>query len=128
MPRAVFHFKYGMRTRDFEPGNYPKREFIRREDDSDGKYNDILVYGRRLTDREQVKYQLDDLNNKDVRALTMMREIAGLKQRELAAKTGIPFRQIQRLEYTGMKGCAIETAIKLADALKCDVRDFIDWE
>lgn len=127
MPRAVFQFKYGMR-KDFEPGNYPKREFIRREDDQDGKYNDILVYGRRLTDREQVKYQLDDLNNKDVRALTRMREIAGLKQRELAAKTGIPFRQIQRLEYTGMKGCAIETAIKLADALKCNVRDFVDWE
>lgn len=128
MPKGTINFRYGMRLRGFSPGAQPKKDFVKREDDRSGKYFDVLVYSRRLTDREIVQYELDDLNNKDIRPLTRYREMAGIRQRELAARTGIPFRQIQRLEYTGMKGCAIETAIKLADALKCDVRDFIDWE
>ena len=128
MPKRVFEFKYGMRLRGFSPGAHPKKSFIRAEDDPEGKYHNIVVYGRRLTDREIVQYELDDLNRKDVRALTRYREMAGLKQSELAEKTGIPLRGIQRFEFSGMQGCAIETALLLADTLKCNVKDFVDWE
>ena len=128
MPKRVFEFKYGMRLRGFSPGCQPMRGFIRREDDPSGVYHDILIYGRRLTDREVVQYELDDLNRKDIRPLTRYREMAGLKQRELVELTGIPFRSIQRFETYGMKGCAIETALTLAKTLKCDVKDFVDWE
>ena len=54
-------FKYGMRLRGFSPGCQPKG-VMRREDDSTGKYWDIIIYDRELTRKELVDYELDDLN------------------------------------------------------------------
>lgn len=54
-------FRYGMRLRGFSPGCQPMNGFHRREDDVTGKYHDILVYGRQLTEQEIGDYELDAL-------------------------------------------------------------------
>lgn len=128
MPKGTINFRYGMRLRGFSPGAQPKKDFVKREDDRSGKYFDVLVYSRRLTDREIVQYELDDLNNKDIRPLTRYREMAGLRQTELAKMSGVPLKSIQRFELIGMKVCALDTALRLANILGCKAEDFKDWE
>lgn len=54
-------FRYGMRLRGFSPGCQPMNGFLRREDDTTGKYHDILVYDRQLTEQEIKDYELDAL-------------------------------------------------------------------
>lgn len=53
------YWVYGMRLRGFSPGCQPKEGFIEREDDPDGKYWDLLVYDRMLTEQEMRDYELD---------------------------------------------------------------------
>ena len=50
--------KYGMRLRGFSIGCQPKG-VIDRLDDPTGKYHDIIVYERQLTDSEMAEYELD---------------------------------------------------------------------
>ena len=57
---------YGMRLRGFSPGCQPKDGFNEREDDPSGKYHDILIYSRKLTDRELEEYELDYLGERMV--------------------------------------------------------------
>lgn len=54
-------FKYGMRLRGFSIGCQPKEGFYGRQDDVSGKYYDILIYSRKLTDKEVRDYELDFL-------------------------------------------------------------------
>ena len=54
-------YKYGMRLRGFSIGTQPKAGFYERQDDPTGKYWDILVYTRRLSDEELRAYELDYL-------------------------------------------------------------------
>lgn len=54
--------KYGMRLRGFAPMCQPKKGFVRREDDFSGRYYDILVYNRELTEKEVRNYELDPVN------------------------------------------------------------------
>ena len=54
-------YKYGMRLRGFSIGCQPKDGFIRREDDASGRYYDILVYDRELSEQELEDYELDYL-------------------------------------------------------------------
>lgn len=54
--------KYGMRLRGFAPMCQPKEGFARREDDPSGRYYDILVYNRELTEKEVRNYELDPVN------------------------------------------------------------------
>ena len=54
-------FKYGMRLRGFSLGCQPMNGFICRDDDTTGKYHDILVYDRQLTEQEIKDYELDAL-------------------------------------------------------------------
>lgn len=56
-------FKYGMRLRGFSIGCQPKEGFIRREDDQTGRYWDIIIYDRPLTDDETKHYSLDRLTD-----------------------------------------------------------------
>lgn len=56
-------FKYGMRLRGFSIGCQPKDGFIRREDDQTGRYWDIIIYDRPLTDDETSHYSLDRLTD-----------------------------------------------------------------
>jgi len=54
-------YKYGMRLRGFSPGCQPKDGLVRREDDVTGKYYDVLVYSRELTNKELHDYELDNI-------------------------------------------------------------------
>lgn len=56
-------YRYGMRLRGFSLGCQPMNGLQEREDDPTGEYHDILVYDRRLTDREMSDYELDELPN-----------------------------------------------------------------
>ena len=56
-------FEYGMRLRGFAPLCQPMNGFVERKDDKSGKYHDILVYDRELTNEELRDYELDDLND-----------------------------------------------------------------
>ena len=51
-------FRYGMRLRGYAPLCQPKG-VIRREDDTTGRYYDIIVYNRKLTQKELDDYELD---------------------------------------------------------------------
>lgn len=53
--------KYGMRLRGFAPMCQPMNGFVERQDDPSGKYWDVLVYNRKLTDKEVADYELDVL-------------------------------------------------------------------
>ena len=52
-------FLYGMRLRGFSPGCQPMHGLVERQDDVTGKYYDILVYNRELTEDELKNFELD---------------------------------------------------------------------
>lgn len=59
-------FMYGMRTRGFSIGTFPKEGFDRvvpehllSDPDLSGRYHDVLVYNRKLTGEELYEYELD---------------------------------------------------------------------
>ena len=52
-------YRYGMRLRGFSIGAQPKRGLIRREDSTDKRWYDILVYDRPLMEQELTDYELD---------------------------------------------------------------------
>ena len=54
-------YKYGMRLRGFAPACQPMNGLVGREDDLTGKYHDVLLYNRQLTEQEIRKYELDYL-------------------------------------------------------------------
>ncbi|MBR3205507.1 MAG: hypothetical protein IKF58_03695 [Bacillus sp. (in: Bacteria)] len=54
-------YKYGMRLRGFSIGCQPMNGLVERQDDTTGKYHDILVYDRKLTEKELEEYELDEL-------------------------------------------------------------------
>lgn len=58
-------YKYGMRLRGFSIGCQPMNGLIEREDDPTGRYYDVLVYGRQLTEEEQNNYELDFIKQEE---------------------------------------------------------------
>lgn len=54
-------YKYGMRLRGFSIGCQPMDGLVERQDDPSGRYYDILVYNRKLTEQEVENYELDYL-------------------------------------------------------------------
>jgi hypothetical protein len=54
-------YVYGMRLRGFSLGAQPMDGFIERRDDCTGKFFDILVYDRPLTESEIYRYELSFL-------------------------------------------------------------------
>ena len=60
--------------------------------------------------------------------LMWLRSKKKLTQKELASKSGVNIRQIQRYE-SGTSGCenmTLKNAISIADVLGCDVRDLLE--
>ena len=53
------HYYYGMRLRGFSPMCQPMEGLIERQDDVTGRYHDILVYNRKLSQEEERSYDLD---------------------------------------------------------------------
>ena len=52
-------YKYGMRSRGFSVGCQPINGLVEREDDPTGKYYDVLIYSRQLSNDELTEYELD---------------------------------------------------------------------
>ena len=52
-------YRYGMRLRGFSIGCQPMNGLDHREDDFTGRYYDVIVYNRKLTDKELAEYELD---------------------------------------------------------------------
>ena len=50
---------YGMRLRGFSIGCQPMEGLKGRIDDETGRYHDVLVYDRELTEEECINYELD---------------------------------------------------------------------
>ena len=57
-------YVYGMRNRGFSPGAQPKEGLVDAETDPFDEYWNILVYNRRLTDKECKDYELDRLGQR----------------------------------------------------------------
>ena len=57
-------YYFGMRLRGFSPACQPRDGFLRREDDPSGRYYDLIVYNRELTEAEIRAYDLDYLKLK----------------------------------------------------------------
>ena len=57
---------YGMRLRGFSIGCQPMDGFREQMDDPTGKYHDLLVYERPLTDAELKNYELDFLEEASI--------------------------------------------------------------
>lgn len=58
-------YRYGMRLRGFSPGCQPMSGLDHREDDKTGRYYDILVYNRPLSDKEAEDYELDCIEKEE---------------------------------------------------------------
>lgn len=68
-----------------------------------------------------------DCHNNKINGVLYQRSLSNITQNELAIKSGINIRQIQKYEsgeYDTAK-MALKNAIALADALDCDVRDLL---
>ena len=100
-------------------GKIPKGGYI----DTEG----FLIMPRLMRPKEIAKYQLVDLN-KGYTKLSIYRSSAGLRQIDLARITEIPLKTIQGWELRGMNGANVVKAVKIADALKCNVKDLLEEE
>ena len=81
--------------------------------------NHIIINESPLIDRGDKPH-----NNR----LMWLRSKKKLTQKELASKSGVNIRQIQRYE-SGTSGCenmTLKNAISIADVLGCDVRDLLE--
>ena len=54
-------YTYDMRLRGFSIGCQPMDGFVERQDDTTGRFYDLLVYDRKLTDEEIENYELEEL-------------------------------------------------------------------
>lgn len=57
---------YGMRLRGFAPGCQPMKGLVSRLDDDTGRYHDQLAYDRKLTELEELGYELDCLGEREI--------------------------------------------------------------
>lgn len=120
-------FRYGAIANNNLPGTIPMDGLLAKEDDSTGKYRYILVYSRRLFDKEMTGHELEDLN-KPAKRLTIIREQKGIKQKDLAAKLGVSIKNLQNWELYGMNGVPLGRCVKVADAIGVDVRELCESE
>lgn len=59
-------YRYGMRLRGFSIACQPKEGLLYREDDITGRYHDIIVYNRELSEKEITDYDLDYISCKEI--------------------------------------------------------------
>lgn len=52
-------YTYGMKLRGFSIGCQPNKGFVERKDDTSGKYHDLIVYDRELSEEELNRYSLE---------------------------------------------------------------------
>lgn len=68
-----------------------------------------------------------DCHSNPINEILRQRSLSGSTQSQLAEKTGINIRQIQKYESGEYKieNMTLKNALALADALECDVREFV---
>lgn len=68
-----------------------------------------------------------DCHNNKINSVLYNRSIMGMMQKELAKKSGINIRQIQKYESGeyDIGNMTLKNAIALADALGCEMRDLL---
>lgn len=68
-----------------------------------------------------------DCHNNKINGLLYERTSMEMSQKELAEKSGVNIRQIQRYESLSSDtgNMTLKNAIAIADALECDVRDLL---
>lgn len=68
-----------------------------------------------------------DCHNNKINSVLYNRSVMGLTQKELAEKSGINIRQIQKYESGeyDVGNMTLRNAILLSEALECDVRDLL---
>lgn len=95
-------YKYGMRLRGFSISCQPMTGLEDHYEDPTGKYYDILVYDRELSEKEIADYELDpirDTPEDDPRArVKSIRAYTGLSQQGFSKKYSIPKRTIENWE------------------------------
>lgn len=68
-----------------------------------------------------------DCHNNKINSVLYNRSVMGMTQKELAEKSGINIRQIQKYESGeyDIGNMTLKNAAALADVLECDVRDLL---
>lgn len=68
-----------------------------------------------------------DCHNNKINSVLYNRSLAGLTQKELAEKSGINIRQIQKYESGeyDVGNMTLKNALALAEALECEVNDLL---
>lgn len=56
---AEMLYVYGMRLRGYSPGCQPMNGIVGIKEETTGKYHNLLIYDRKLTDKELYDYELD---------------------------------------------------------------------
>ena len=64
-------YYYGMRNRGFSIGCQPMKGILWSEEDETGRYHDIIVYGRKLTDAEMRDFELDYIKGPNEMTITV---------------------------------------------------------
>lgn len=69
-----------------------------------------------------------DCHNNRINSILYNRSVMGMTQRELAEKSGVNIRQIQKYESGeyDIGNMTLKNALALADALECEVKDLIN--
>ena len=69
-----------------------------------------------------------DCHNNKINNILYNRSVMGMTQKELAEKSGVNIRQIQKYESGeyDIGNMTLKNAIALADALECEVKDLIN--
>ena len=69
-----------------------------------------------------------DCHNNKINGLLYQRSSMEMTQKELAERSGVNIRQIQRYESgsSGCKNMTLKNAVSISDVLECDVRDLLD--
>lgn len=90
------------------------------------KYNDCQREDGDCTSCSLVNYGRD-CHNRPITKLEWARRMAGMTQAELAEKSGVHSRQIQRVEIgeAEVGNLTAKNLIALADALEVDVKDLL---
>lgn len=108
-------YKFGLKNPD---GKIPKDGWV-----MDG----VLMMPRLMRPKEIEKFNLVDLN-RGYTKLTIYRSSINMRQDTLSELTGIPVKTIQGWEFRGLNEAKVTKAIKIADALKCNVRELLEDE
>ena len=68
-----------------------------------------------------------DCHNNKISSILYNRSVMGMTQKELAEKSGVNIRQIQKYESGeyDIGNMTLRNAILLSEALECDVRDLL---